>query len=176
MALPDAILAALRRVTMVVMDVDGVLTDGGILLSADGDEMKRFDVKDGTGIKYLQRAGLKTALITGRSSAVVARRAEELGIEEVRQGALVKMEALDGIMARHGLAPEALCVIGDDLPDLPLLRLAGVGVAVADARPELIEAADIVTQAPGGRGAVRELAEIVLKAQDKWDGILSRYL
>jgi len=171
-----AVREGLRAVTWVVMDVDGVLTDGRILLSAGGDEWKAFDVRDGTGIKYLHRAGLRTALITGRTSEVVARRAAELGIEEVHQGAKVKMDALARLMDRHGVAPEALCCVGDDLPDLPLIRLAGVGVAVADARPEVIEAADLVTDAPGGYGAVRELAEALLRAQGRWRHILSRYL
>ena len=166
----------LRAVRMVVMDVDGVLTDGGILLAADGAEMKCFNVKDGVGIKYLHRAGLLTAIITGRRSEVVARRAAELGIEEVRQGCLVKMDALREIMDGRGLKPDQVCFVGDDLPDLPLLRHVGVGVAVWDARPEVVEAADLVTKARGGQGALRELAELLLKAQDKWQDIMSRYV
>lgn len=166
----------MKAIRLVAMDVDGVLTDGGILLGTGEVELKRFDVRDGTGIKYLHRAGLATALITGRTSAVVARRAEELGITEVHQGALVKMEVFRALLARRGLRPEEVAYIGDDLPDLPVLRAAGLAAAVADAHPLVRAAAHVVTCAPGGRGAVRELAELLLKAQGRWQEILSRYL
>jgi 3-deoxy-D-manno-octulosonate 8-phosphate phosphatase (KDO 8-P phosphatase) len=159
----------------VVTDVDGVLTDGRITLASDGVEIKRFHVWDGTGIKYLLRSGIAVAFLTGRESDVVARRAEELGVEHVRQGAKSKLPAYESILADLGVRDEAVCYVGDDLPDLPVLRRAGVGVAVADARPEVIDAADHVTVAGGGEGALRELAETILKAQDRWAAIMSRY-
>jgi len=160
----------------VITDVDGVLTDGRITLASDGLEIKRFHVWDGSGIKYLLRSGIAVAFLTGRTSDVVAARAAELGVEHVRQGAKSKLPAYESLLTDLGLTDEAVCYVGDDLPDLPVLRRAGMGVAVADARPELLEAADHVTRAAGGEGALRELAEAILKAQNKWAAILSRYL
>ncbi len=160
----------------VITDVDGVLTDGRITLASDGSEIKRFHVWDGSGIKYLVRGGIAVAFLTGRTSTVVDARAAELGVEHVRQGAKFKVPAYDELLADLGLTDDDVCYIGDDLPDLPVLRRAGVGVAVANARPELLEAADHVTQTAGGKGALRELAETILKAQGKWADIMSRYL
>jgi YrbI family 3-deoxy-D-manno-octulosonate 8-phosphate phosphatase len=160
----------------VITDVDGVLTDGRITLASNGVEIKRFHVWDGTGIKYLLRSGIAVAFLTGRESDVVARRAEELGVEHVRQGAKSKLPAYESLLADLGVSDEAVCYVGDDLPDLPVLRRAGVGAAVADARPEVLDAADHVTQAGGGQGALRELAEAILKAQDRWAAIMSRYV
>jgi 3-deoxy-D-manno-octulosonate 8-phosphate phosphatase (KDO 8-P phosphatase) len=160
---------------MVVMDVDGVLTDGRILYDGSGRQGVLFNVRDGTGIKYLHRAGLKTGLITGRNSDAVRRRAETLGIEEVVQGAKVKMEAYEELRRRAGLADEEMAYVGDDLPDIPVMRRVGLAVAVPNAAPAVIELAHMVTRRAGGEGAARELAEFILKAQGAWDGIMERY-
>jgi len=164
-----------RGITTLVLDVDGVLTDGGILLASDGAELKRFDVQDGSAIVYLIRAGLRVAIISGRRAAAVEARAQELGIEDVYQGYHWKLDAFEELQKKHGLRAEEIACIGDDLPDIPLMRMAGLGVAVANARPEVIGVAHHVTRAAGGAGAVREAAEWLLKIQGKWDGILARY-
>ena len=166
---------SLKRIQLVIFDVDGVLTDGAILLTPDGREIKRFHVHDGTGIKYLERAGIQTAILSGRSSRATARRAAELGIRHVLQGYKRKLDGLKRIMKATGLPAEKICFMGDDLPDIPVMRAVGYAVAVADARPEVIQRANWVTRAGGGRGAARELAEKLLKAQGKWRKIISRY-
>ncbi len=159
-----------------VLDVDGVMTDGSITYASDGGEVKSFNVKDGAGLKYWARAGRRAGIITGRSSPVVARRAEELGIEFLVMDAKNKLPAFEAMLAQAGVRPEEVAMIGDDLPDLPLIRRAGFGVAVADAVDEVREGADWVTAKKGGRGAVREVVELVLKSQGLWDGIMERYL
>jgi 3-deoxy-D-manno-octulosonate 8-phosphate phosphatase (KDO 8-P phosphatase) len=163
------------RIRLVALDVDGVLTDGSITLTDSGEQIKTFHVRDGTGIKYLIRAGLQVALITGRSSRCVEYRAAELGVEYVFQGAKVKLEPYEALLEMSGLSDAQVACVGDDLPDLPLLRRCGLAVAVADAAEEVKAAADVVTAAAGGRGAAREVAELILKAQGKWDTILRRY-
>ncbi|MFW6107114.1 MAG: KdsC family phosphatase [bacterium] len=163
-------------VRAVVCDVDGVLTDGGIVLGSGGAEVKRFHVWDGTGIKYLARGGIAVGFLTGRESEAVTRRAEELGVSFVRQGAKDKLPAFEALLAEMGVPESESCYVGDDLPDLPPMRRAGLAVAVADAREEVRAEAHFVTHAPGGGGAIRELAERILKAQDKWAAIMERYL
>ena len=163
-------------IRLVAFDVDGVLTDGAITLTDGGEQIKTFHVRDGSGIKYLMRAGLDVALITGRSSRVVERRAKELGIEYVFQGAKVKIEPYEALLEMTGLADENIAYVGDDLPDIPILRRCGLGFAVADAADEVKKAADRLTAARGGEGVAREVAEYVLKAQNKWQQILSRYM
>jgi len=170
-----ALTARLQKVELVAMDCDGVLTDGTIHLGPDGREWKVFHVHDGTAIKYLHRAGLKTAILSGRSAEAVVRRARELGIRYVFQGAKVKLEGLARIVKRSGVPPERICFVGDDLPDVPVLRAVGVGVAVADARPEVKRVAHWVTPSPGGRGAVRDVAERILRAQRRWSAVLAGY-
>ena len=165
----------LEAIRAVICDVDGVLTDGSIYLGSDGQELKAFNAWDGAGIKYLLRSGIEVALLTGRHSEVVDRRAAELGIEHVRQGAKLKGPACDELLADLGIGEAEACYIGDDLVDIPVLRRVGYAVAVADARPEVRAIADYVTEAPGGRGAVRELAERLLKAQGRWPDIVRRY-
>lgn len=173
---PEDALQKARNVRLVVLDVDGVMTDGAVVLGAEPLQAAAFHVHDGTGVKYLHRAGIRTAIISGRRTEAVAHRARMLGIEEVVQGAKVKLEAYEAILERSGLEDAAVAYIGDDLPDIPVMRRAGLAVAVADAVPEVLREADLVTRKPGGRGAVRELAEFVLKAQNKWEMILERYL
>ena len=165
-----------ERIRLVAFDVDGVLTDGSITLTDGGEQIKSFSVTDGTGIKYLMRAGLDVALITGRSSRAVEHRAAELGIEYVFQGAKRKIEPYEALLEMTGLTDENVAYVGDDLPDIPILRRCGLGIAVADAADEVKEAADRITAARGGKGAAREVAEFILKAQDKWQQILARYV
>ncbi len=166
---------SIESVRAVVCDVDGVLTDGGIMLAEDGTETKRFNSHDGAGIHFLVEAGFQVAFLTGRESGAVARRAAELGVQHVRQGARDKIPAYQELLAAMGVSEAEVCYIGDDLPDLPVMRRAGWSVAPADARIEVRSAADYVTHAPGGRGAVREAVERILKAQGKWADIVRRY-
>jgi len=160
---------------MVIMDVDGVLTDGTISVSSDGSETKHFNVRDWTGIKYLQRVGIQTALVSGNQSDAVTQRAEYVGIKEVHQGLKDKLPAVRDMIRRLGVKAEEVAYIGDDLTDIPPAREVGFSVAVADAHEELKSCCDHVTEATGGTGAVRELAETILKAQDKWTVIMQRY-
>lgn len=160
---------------MVVMDVDGVLSDGKIILDSKGGENKVFNVYDGAGIAYLHYAGIKTAIITGRLSKTVTYRAKELGILEVHQNTLEKAKALNKILFKYRLSPDDICYIGDDMPDIPALKIAGWAVAVRNARPEVLKYAHYVTRTNGGKGAVREVAEKILKAQNKWKLILKCY-
>jgi YrbI family 3-deoxy-D-manno-octulosonate 8-phosphate phosphatase len=165
----------LARVQLLLLDVDGVLTDGGVTWNNDGVEQKTFNIRDGLGLRLWQRAGCRAGIVTGRSSRIVQVRAEELGIGIVRQGVEDKLEVAAAIVAECGLAWEQTAFIGDDLPDLPVVLRCGVGAAVADACPELLAAADLVTRLPGGRGAVRELIERLLGARGGWPPIVARY-
>lgn len=142
----------------------------------DGDETKAFDVKDGHAIVMAQRAGLRIAIISGRKSSVVRARAKELGVAHLYEMAWVKMEPFDKILAEEGLKDEEVCYVGDDVVDIPLLHRAGLAVAVSDAVEEVKQHSHIVTTRPGGRGAVRELIELILKSQDKWGDVMSRYV
>jgi len=162
-------------IDLLIVDVDGVLTDGGIIYGDDGAELKQFHVRDGSGLKIWQFVGKRSALITGRRSKVVEVRAAELGIDPVIQGAVEKMPAYRDLLRGGGWRPEQVCYIGDDLPDLPLLRHCGLAVAVADACPEVIADAHYVTRAAGGRGAVREAIELILRCQGHWQTIVERF-
>jgi YrbI family 3-deoxy-D-manno-octulosonate 8-phosphate phosphatase len=157
----------LAAVRLVAMDVDGVLTDGGIWYTDRGDELKRFDVRDGQGLVLLRDAGVITAVITRRHSEIVERRARELGIVEVHQDAADKGAVVQGILARHGVRAAHACYVGDDVGDLPAMATVGVPVAVADAVPAVTRAAIYVTRARGGRGAIRELCDLILSARRK---------
>ena len=163
-------------IELVLADVDGVLTDGGIIFDNQGIETKQFHIRDGLGIKLWQRAGYKFGLVTGRGSHIVKIRAAELGIDIVRQTAEDKLPATQEILHELGFELPQVCYIGDDLPDLPVVRSVGLGVAVADACPELRQAAHYVTSALGGRGAVRETIELILKSQRRWDDLIQKYL
>jgi YrbI family 3-deoxy-D-manno-octulosonate 8-phosphate phosphatase len=164
-----------RRIRLVLSDVDGVLTDGGVLFDNEGIELKQFHIRDGLGIRLWQRAGHTFGIITGRTSQIVKVRAAELGIEIVRQGFDDKLPVLREVAQQVGVEMEEICYIGDDLPDLPPVRHAGMGVAVADAAAELRDAAHYVTQTPGGRGAVREVIELALKAQRRWEDMVRKF-
>jgi YrbI family 3-deoxy-D-manno-octulosonate 8-phosphate phosphatase len=159
----------------VLTDVDGVLTDGTILLSSE-EELKQFHVWDGSGIKYAQRCGLRVGFITGRRSDTVARRAAELGVEDLHMGAIRKLPALEQVMAQHGLETAQIAYMGDDLIDIPILTRVGLAAAVPEAHEEVLSRVHMVTRAPGGKGALRELIEIILKARGDWDTIMARYL
>jgi 3-deoxy-D-manno-octulosonate 8-phosphate phosphatase (KDO 8-P phosphatase) len=174
--LPPELVERARRVRMLVLDVDGVLTDGGITVHADGGEAKTFHVRDGHGIKLLQRAGVEVAILSGRRSAPTDRRAAELGIALVEQGAIDKVAAFERILAARDLAPAEVAFLGDDLVDLPVLRRVGLAMAVADGVDDLAPFMHYITRAAGGRGAVREVAELLLKAQGRWAETVRRYL
>lgn len=165
-----------QPIELILSDVDGVLTDGGIILDNQGIETKRFHVRDGQGIKLWHRAGFQFGLVTVRSSHVVKMRVAELGIDIIRQGADDKLATVKDILAGLGLAPNQVGYIGDDLPDLPVVRMVGLGIAVGDACTELRESAHYVTQHAGGMGAVREAIEMILKAQRRWDDLIQAYL
>ena len=166
------ITAKARRIRLVLLDVDGVLTDGRILVHADGSESKEFDIRDGAGIVLAQRAGLRVGLLSGRSAAATAARAAQLGIDLVVQGSAAKGEAFDRVVRQSGAQPHEIAYMGDDVMDLPALARAGLSAAPSDAVDEIRSRVDIVTNAPGGRGAVRELLEILLRAQDRWDAVV----
>jgi 3-deoxy-D-manno-octulosonate 8-phosphate phosphatase (KDO 8-P phosphatase) len=157
-------------------DVDGVLTDGQVILDNQGIESKAFHIRDGLGIKLWQKAGYQFGMLTLRSTQSLKVRAAELGIEIIRQGVPDKLTALKQILAELKLDHKQVCYIGDDLPDLPVLRTVGLGVAVADAAAEVREAAHYTTLQRGGRGAARELIEMVLKAQSRWTDVIQTYL
>lgn len=166
----------LKKIRFLIMDVDGVLTDGSIMYTSSGEEIKTFNVKDGAGVKYWVRAGHVAGIITGRTSSIVVHRAMELNIRHVEMGAKAKLPVFEKMIADAGVAPEEVAMIGDDVMDLPIVRRVGLGVAVADSVDELKEAAGYVTKNKGGKGAIREVVELILKAQGKWDVIMERYL
>jgi 3-deoxy-D-manno-octulosonate 8-phosphate phosphatase (KDO 8-P phosphatase) len=165
----------LAAVQLILVDCDGVLTGGGVTWANDAIESKTFHIRDGLGIKLWQRAGYRAGIVTGRSSHVVALRAEELGMAIVRQGVQDKREAVEAILADTGLTWDQTAFVGDDLPDLACVMRSGVGVGVADACAEVRAAATLVTTLPGGAGAVREVIEQLLEARGEWQGIVGRY-
>jgi len=166
----------LSRIRLLAMDVDGVLTDGTIVVCADGSEIKNFSVLDGHGIRLWHRAGLKTAIFSGRASGPTRQRAAQLQIEHVFEDCHLKLPAIETFLKQIGLEPSQVAYIGDDLPDLPVMRYVGFGVAVANAVEELKQHADYVTKRAGGNGAVREVIEYLLKRMGRWDGLMKRYL
>lgn len=165
-----------KKIELILCDVDGVLTDGGLLYDNQGIEIKKFHIRDGLGIRLWQKAGYKFGVLTARNSHIVKVRAAELNIEIVRQGFEDKLPAAKEIITELGLSPEQVCHIGDDLTDLPVMRHVGAGIAVADAANEVRDAAAYVTKTPGGRGAVREAIEFVLKSKNRWEGLIRSYL
>jgi 3-deoxy-D-manno-octulosonate 8-phosphate phosphatase (KDO 8-P phosphatase) len=163
------------RIKLVLFDVDGVLTDGKVLLHADGSESKRFDIKDGLAIVWAQRAGLTIGFLSARASPTTLHRAAQLGVSLVHQGVTSKLETFDHIAAEVCENDEEVAYMGDDLVDLPVLARAGLAAAPADAAPEVRSRVDWVSAAKGGEGAARELIELVLRAQGRWDSILAAY-
>jgi len=172
--------ASARAIRLVGIDVDGVLTDGGIYLGAvDGTplEFKRYDIQDGLGIHFLRKAGIRVAIVTGRVSDSVRLRAAELEIEDVAQDAYArKLPALNRILERHQINPSETAFIGDDFPDLSVLRKVGLSVAVANAVPEVMRECRFHLTRSGGRGAVREFAEVLLKARGEWETLYEAYV
>lgn len=168
-------MANLADIKLLVMDVDGVLTDSSIIINPDGSESKIFSSLDGHGIRMWQRAGLKVAFLSGRESEPTAHRAQQLEVEHCIQDCHNKLPALEGLADELGLAPNAIAFIGDDLTDLPPIRYAGFGVAVVNAVEEVKKHADYVTTRSGGRGAVREVIEYILKNTGKWQQLMARY-
>lgn len=165
-----------RAIKLAVFDVDGVLTDGRLFFLEDGSEFKTFNTLDGQGIKMLINSGVATAIISGRKSPVVERRANNLGIAHLFQGREDKLVVLDGLLAELGLSYEQVAYLGDDLPDLPVIRRVGLGMAVATAATFVREHAHGVTQARGGEGAAREFCELILRAQGNLDAAHAAYL
>lgn len=164
------------RIKLFLMDCDGVMTDGHIWILEQNDDQKAFYSRDGLGIEALHRAGLSSGVITGRTSSALARRAHFLGMKYVRQGCPDKVQAFAEVVAEAGLTNDEVAYAGDDLNDIPLMLHSGLGIAVADAAAETRAHAHYVTQARGGGGAVREVVELILKAQGRWDEVLQHYI
>ena len=167
--------AKASRIKLLLFDVDGVLTDGKILLHPDGTESKRFDIKDGTGLVWAQRAGLKVGVLSARTSAATAQRAAQLGVTIVHQGVPSKLHAYDDILRQQELTDPETAYMGDDLLDLPVIARVGLSACPADAAGEVRSRVDFVSRAAGGDGAAREFVEIVLKAQGRWEALLALY-
>jgi 3-deoxy-D-manno-octulosonate 8-phosphate phosphatase (KDO 8-P phosphatase) len=162
-------------ITLLMLDVDGVLTDGTIIYSNSGEEIKAFNVRDGHGLLLTMRAGIEVALLTARESQVVLHRAKDLGITAVYQKAIDKLAAYRSIIEEKKIEDKNVCFVGDDIIDIPVLRRVGFSVAVADAVPEVRDVVDYVTSQAGGKGAVREVCELLLKAQNKWERVTEKY-
>ncbi len=173
--LDDKLISKIGLIRLLVLDVDGVMTDGRIIMDHVGCEIKNFDVKDGHGIKILMRYGIDVILVTGRRSDVVEHRARDLGIGEVHQGVTNKLEISGPILSNRSLNYEHMAFVGDDIVDIPLLRKVGFAVAVADAADDVRKCVDYVTASKGGRGAVREVCEVILKAKGYWPDVAKRY-
>ena len=163
------------RVKLLLMDCDGVLTDGRIWVLENGDDQKSFSTKDGLGLNLLHRSGIRSGIISGRRSSAVERRAAALGVSYLRQGCEHKLEAFEEILAESGVTESEVAFIGDDLNDIALMRRSELAVAVADAALETKSNAHFVTSASGGKGAVRETIELILKAQNRWDELVQTY-
>jgi 3-deoxy-D-manno-octulosonate 8-phosphate phosphatase (KDO 8-P phosphatase) len=164
-----------KDVKLLILDVDGVLTDGSIILDNEGNELKLFNVRDGHGIKMLVRAGVQVALITGRHSRVVERRARELGITEVYQRCHIKTVAFDHLIEKYGITEKEVAYVGDDVVDIPIFKRVGISIAVNDAADEARDHAAVVTRHPGGKGAVREVCDFLLKAKGLWESVTKEY-
>ncbi len=165
----------LQVVQLLIVDVDGVLTDGGIIYGDYGDEIKRFDVQDGLGIVLLHRAGIKTVIITAKKSRNNDRRAKDMHVTKIYQNVKDKLKVYEKILKKFKLHGNQVCFMGDDLIDMPVFSRVGCAVAVQNARNEIKEKSHYVTQSSGGRGAVRELADLLLKTQGKWDQVTGKY-
>ena len=163
-------------VRLLLLDCDGVLTDGRITPVEGGEELKSFHTRDGHGLVMLHRAGLRSGIISGRRSKLVEMRAADLGISFVRQGALDKIEVFESLLSEAGVEPSHAAYVGDDVVDIPLMRRSGLAVAVADAGLDTRACAHYVTRLPGGFGAVREVCELILKARGSWGELMERYL
>ncbi len=173
--LSSELLQRASKVNVLIVDADGVLTDGRIIYAEYGDELKSFDVQDGAGLVFWHRVGLKSAIISGRKSRLLKRRAKEMRVDFLAQGKLIKLPVYKNVLKKFRVTDEQVCVISDDLMELPMVRRAGFAVAVPNAAEEIIKASHYVTHHEGGRGAVREVVDILLKAKGLWDQVLHRY-
>ena len=174
-SLSHEIMQRASRVSVLLIDVDGVLTDGRIVYAEYGDELKFFDVQDGAGLVFWHRMGLKSAIITSRQSRLVKRRAKELRVDFLVQGALLKLPAYERLLKRFRVTDEQVCAIGDDLMELPILLRVGLAVAVPNAVDDVKRVCHYTTSRAGGQGAVREVIDLVLKAKGLWDQVMGRY-
>ena len=165
----------LKRIQLLLLDVDGVLTTGDIIYTEHDKETKIFSVKDGLGLRLLMKAGVTVGIITGRRSKALRQRCTDLGIELLFEGIADKVACLEGLLAQTGIGVDATAFVGDDLPDLPVMNQVALGIAVADASESVRSAADMVTEAGGGRGAVREVCESILKAKGLWESVVARF-
>ena len=165
-----------QKIKLIIFDVDGVLTEGHIIFGQDGEALKAFHCQDGMGISLAHKAGLKTAIITGRESQIVHRRATELKIGDIHQGANDKVTALHSLMEKHSLTLEQIAYVGDDINDLPVMVQVGLPCAVANAVAEVKAVAKYISAQQGGNGAVRDIIEYILKSQDAWDKIIAEYM
>jgi 3-deoxy-D-manno-octulosonate 8-phosphate phosphatase (KDO 8-P phosphatase) len=173
---PEDVWTRASRIRLLILDIDGVLTDGRLYFDAKGETLKVFHVRDGHGIKMAQRGGIEVAMVSGRRSDAAFHRARELGISRFYEGVRDKVAILEELLAALNLTPTKVAAVGDELVDLPLFHRVGLGVAVADAVPEVVAAAHWVTSLPGGKGAVREVCDLLLKAQDKWTDLLRPWI
>jgi 3-deoxy-D-manno-octulosonate 8-phosphate phosphatase (KDO 8-P phosphatase) len=169
------VLEKMKKIKVLILDIDGVMTDGHIIYSIYGDELKFFDVQDGFGITLLRRAGIKSVIITAKKSRIVKLRARDMKVEKAYQGYTVKLKAFNHAIKKFRVKPEEVCFIGDDLIDLPILKRVGLAVAVPNAVEEVRQHAHFVTSRAGGHGGVRELCDLILKSQDKWDLATEKY-
>ncbi|MFH1791397.1 MAG: HAD hydrolase family protein [Candidatus Omnitrophota bacterium] len=171
----DQVTASAKKIKLLLLDVDGVMTDGRVVCGAGGGELKSFDINDGFGIVLIKRAGLKTAILTAKNSPIVRRRAKDLKIDRVYGDFHYKIRALDSIKKVFKVALDEICFVGDDLVDIPLLKRVGLAVAVPNAVEEVKKCAHFITRKEGGRGAVREVCEFILKSQGKWERVTACY-
>ncbi len=176
MEYPEAILEKAKKIKLLLLDVDGVLTEGKIIINSKGEEIKNFYVLDGMGIKLLQKIGVEVGIISSRFSQVVEHRSKELGIKLVIQGELSKIDSYKKILKEKGLKDEEVAYIGDDWIDLPILKRVGLAIGVPNAWDPVNKYVDYITRYPGGSGAVREVCELILKAKGKWEELLNFYL
>ena len=175
MDFPPEVLSRAKRVELLLLDVDGILTNGAIILTGSGEEIKVFSVLDGMGIKLLQKIGVEVGIVSSRNSKVVEHRGRELGIEIIVQGELDKLTAVESILKQKGLTFESVAYMGDDWVDIPLLRRTGLAITVPNAWPPVKEYAHYITLREGGKGAVREVCELIIRAKGKWEELFSLY-
>lgn len=171
----DSLSEKIKKVKLLILDVDGVLTDGRIIYDSKGRDSKFFDVHDGLGVYLLRWAGIKTILITAKGSKTIKHRAADMRVEEFYEDIFPKTQVLDKIIRKHQVGRENICFIGDDLVDLSMMKAAGLAVSVANACQDIKDASSYITQKSGGRGAVREVAELILKTQGKWQEAIKIY-
>ncbi|HAB18898.1 MAG TPA: phenylphosphate carboxylase subunit delta [Verrucomicrobiota bacterium] len=175
MTIPEVLLPRLRAIRLFLCDVDGVLTDGGVFMGAGGVEMKRFDIRDGLGLRLLQQAGVKVGWVSARPSSATTERANDLKVDFLVQSPAPKIESIGTLLAQAGFGWDATAYMGDDVIDLAPLRRARFAAAPADAHPEARASAQYVCSVDGGRGAVREVVELILRGQERWEAVVAKF-